>query len=305
MNVKRRHVRSTLLAAAAVVMATAVAGAQGEAGKVEIKTHKIASNLYTLDGQGGTIGVLVGPDGVLMVDSQMAPLSEKIVAAIKAVSDGRIRFLIDTHFHSDHTGGNENFGRMGVTIVGRDQIRPRLMNPGPAPNGAPGVPTAAVGLPAVTFEGTMTFHMNGEEVRLVSVPAAHTDTDTMVFFKNADVLMTGDLYRSVQYPFLDRGNGGSLKGFVDGLDAIVGQAGPATKIVPGHGPTVDRAAVSRYRDVVVGVRNKIAPMVQAGMTLEQVLAAKPTAEFDGKVAEPGTSAERFAGQVYAELKGTK
>lgn len=303
---KRTRMHDTLFATVATVLMTAAsAGAQGDASKVDIKTNKIAGNVYTLDGQGGTIGVLVGPDGVLMVDSQFAALTEKIVSAVKSISDGRVRFLIDTHFHSDHTGGNENFGRMGVTIVGRDQIRPRLMKPGPSPTGAPGVPASPAGLPLVTYEGSMTFHMNGENVRLIPVPAAHTDTDTMVLFTNADVLMTGDLYRSVQYPFLDRGNGGSLKGFIEGLDAIVKQAGSATKIVPGHGPIVDRAAVSTYRDVVVGIRNKIAPMVQAGMSLEQVLAAKPTAEFDRKVAEPGTTADRFAGQVYAELKGAK
>jgi len=280
----------------------AQAQAQQDFSQVQIKTTKLASNFYTLDGQGGAIGVLAGPDGVFMVDAQFAPLSEKIMAAIRQISDGRIRFLVNTHVHGDHTGGNENFGKAGVTILARENLRMRLEKPNPGANGAPGVPMPAAGLPVITYDAPMTIRMNGEEVRLIPAPAAHTDGDTFVKFVNADILMTGDFYRSIQYPNIDRGNGGSLPGLVNALNAVIANAGPNTKVVPGHGPVVDRAAVTAHRDLVVALRDKVAALVRDGKTQEQVVAAKPTADFDSKVQQPGTTGDRFVGQLYAELK---
>jgi cyclase len=293
-----------LLAAGLLAAASAPVFAQGQPdfSKVEIKTNKVTSNFYTLDGQGGTIGVLTGPDGVFMVDAQFAPLTDKIVAAIKQISDGRIRFMVNTHVHGDHTGGNENLGRMGVTILARENLRMRLEKPNPGANGAPGVPTAPAGLPVITYDAPVTIRMDGEEVRLIPAPAAHTDGDTFVKFVNADVVMTGDFYRSIQYPNIDRGNGGSLPGLINALNAVIANAGPNTKIVPGHGPTVDRNAVTAHRDMVIALRDKVAALVKEGKTQEQVVAAKPTADFDAKVQQPGTTGDRFIGQLYAELK---
>ena len=293
-----------LLAALLLTAASVPARAQGQQdfSKVEIKTTKVSSNFYTLEGQGGMIGVLSGPDGVFMVDAQFAPLSDKIVAAIRQISDGRIRYLVNTHVHGDHTGGNENFGKIGVTILARENLRMRLEKPNPGANGAPGVPMPAAGLPVITYDAPITVRMNGEEVRLIPAPVAHTDGDTFVRFTNADVIMTGDFYRSIQYPNIDRNNGGSLPGLIAALGFVIANAGPNTKIIPGHGPTVDRNAVTAHRDMVIAVRDKIAPMVRDGKTLEQVVAAKPTADFDAKVQQPGTTGERFVGQVYAELK---
>jgi glyoxylase-like metal-dependent hydrolase (beta-lactamase superfamily II) len=270
--------------------------------KVEIKTTKLADNFYTLEGQGGTIGVLAGPDGVFMVDSQFAPLSEKIAAAIKQISDRPIRFLVNTHVHGDHTGGDENFGKMGVTILARENLRNRLEHPSPGANGQPGVPMPPAGLPVITYDAPLTMRLNGEEIRLIPAPKAHTDGDTFVQFVNANVIMTGDFYRSIQYPNIDRTNGGSLQGLIDALNAVIKAAGPATKIVPGHGPVVDRAAVTAHRDMVVALRDKVAKLVKEGKTQEQVVAAKPTADYDAKVQQPGTTADRFVGQLYAELK---
>jgi glyoxylase-like metal-dependent hydrolase (beta-lactamase superfamily II) len=298
------RVSRALLAAGLVAAASAPLLAQGQQdfSKVEIKTNMVTSNFYSLDGQGGTIGVLTGPDGVFMVDAQFAPLTDKIVAAIKQISDGRIRFMVNTHVHGDHTGGNENLGKMGVTILARENLRMRLEKPNPGANGAPGVPTPAAGLPVITYDAPVTIRMNGEEVRLIPAPAAHTDGDTFVKFVKADVIMTGDFYRSIQYPNIDRANGGSLPGLINALDAVIANAGPNTKIIPGHGPTVDRSAVMAHRDMVIALRDKVAPLVREGKTQEQVVAAKPTADFDAKVQQPGTTGDRFVGQLYAELK---
>jgi glyoxylase-like metal-dependent hydrolase (beta-lactamase superfamily II) len=280
------------------------ANAQGtDFSRVQIKTTKIAGDYYTLEGQGGTIGVLAGPDGVLMVDTQFAPLGDKIVAAIKAISNGPIRYLVNTHVHGDHTGGNENIGKQGATIYARTKLRERLARPAAQANGQPGVPAPAIALPAVTYDAPVTIHANGEAVQLIPVPVAHTDGDTMVYFPNANVLMTGDFYRSTGYPNIDRANGGTMNGMLAGFDAIIALARADTKIVPGHGAIVDKTAVAAHSDMMKAVRDKVAALIKQNKTQEEVVAAKVTAEFDGKVtgATPQT-ADRFVGQLYQELK---
>jgi len=295
-----------LIGVAIAAVSGGIVLAQQDFSQVQIKTTKIGGNFYTLDGSGGTIGVLAGPDGVLMVDAQFAPLSDKIVAAIKQISDGRIRFLVNTHVHGDHTGGNENIGKLGATIMARENLRARLLKPAPLANGQPGVPTAAVGLPVVTYDAPIVFHMNGEDVQLIPVPVAHTDGDTMVYFPNTNVIMTGDFYRSTGYPNIDRANGGTMNGMLAGFDAIIKLARPDTKIIPGHGAIVDKTAVAAHKAMMEGVRDKVAPLVRQGKTQEEVVAAKLTAEFDSKVtgATPMT-ADRFVGQLYQELKSSR
>jgi cyclase len=303
---KSFSVRSLALSLALLAFATLSANAQTrDRSKIEIKTNKITSNFYTLDGDGGTIGLLTGPDGVFMVDAQYAELSQKIVAAVKAVSPTPIRFLVNTHVHGDHTGGNENFGKMGITLLSRDELRERLAHPSPAANGTvpPSAPDAA--LPLITYSGRVTFHMDGEEINLIPIPHAHTDGDTMIYFRNNDIIMIGDFFRSVGYPNIDRVNGGSLAGMIDGLGVAIGICDPNTKVIPGHGPAVDRVGLTAHRDMIVGVRDKVAAMIKQGMTVEQVVAAHPTADYDGKVDDPGKTGDRFVGQVYAELKSAK
>ena len=290
------------------LLAMAVAGMAQNApdfSKVEIKTTKLANNFYTLEGQGGTIGILVGPDGILMVDSQFAPLSQKIMAAIHQVSNQPVRFLVDTHVHADHTGGNENFAKAGAIIFARPELRDRLIHPAPGANGAvpPGAPAAA--LPVVTYDAPVTFHMDGEEPRLIPIRRAHTDGDTLIYFPNDDIIMCGDFFRSIQYPNIDRANGGSLNGMLDGLGTLIGLAGPNTKIVPGHGAMVSRAEVMAHRDMILAVRDRVAQMVAQGKTQEEVLAAHPTADYDARVPNSKETTERFVTQVYAELKAAK
>jgi len=295
--------KTTLSAYAFAALATAVyaQAPQPDFSKVEIKTTKISNNFYTLDGQGGTIGVLVGPDGIFMVDSQFAPLSQKIAAAIHQISDQPIRFMVNTHVHGDHTGGNENFAKMGATIFARGELRYRLVHPSPGANGAPGVPAPAAALPVVTYEGPVTIHMDGEVVQLIPIRRAHTDGDTLVHFVSNDVLMTGDYFRSIQFPNIDRTNGGSLNGMIEGLGVTIGMAGPKTKIIPGHGPMVDRAAVIAHRDMVLAIRDKVAALVNQGKSVDEVLAAKPTSDYDS-IPNASTTSERFVRQLYAELK---
>ena len=269
--------------------------------QVQIKTTKIAGNFYTLEGQCGVIGVLAGPDGVLMVDSQFAPLGDKIVAAIKQISDGRIRFLINTHVHGDHTGGNENIAKQGATIVARENLRARLLMPAPLANGQPGVPAPPMALPTVTYDAPLTIRMNGEEVRLVPVPLAHTDGDTMVYFPTANVIMTGDFYRSTGYPNIDRANGGTMNGMLAGFDAIMALGRPDTKIIPGHGAIVDKSAVAAHKAMMVGVRDKVATFVRQNKTQEEVVAAKPTADFDSSWGKGYFKPDFFVTLVYTTL----
>lgn len=291
-----------ILGALAVMEVGAHAQAQPDFSKVQIKTTKISDNFYTLEGQGGTIGVLAGVDGIFMVDDQFAPLTDKIVAAIRQFSNAPIKFVVNTHVHGDHTGGNENLGKMGVTILARGTVRDRLMHPAPAANGTPGRPTQPVGLPTITFNDPLTFHMNGEDVRLIPIPAAHTDGDTMVRFVRNDVIMTGDFYRSIQYPNIDRVNGGSLNGTINGLGQILARSGPNTKIIPGHGPMVDRNAVMAHRDMILVVRDRVAKLIEQGKSEAEVLAANLTADYDAKVPNSKETTQRFITQLYAELK---
>jgi glyoxylase-like metal-dependent hydrolase (beta-lactamase superfamily II) len=294
------------IAVLAVPLALLGAGAaqaqQVDYSKVEIKTTKLADNFYALEGQGGTISVLTGPDGVLMVDAQFAPLTDKLVAAIRKVSDQPIRFLVNTHLHGDHTGGNENFAKLGATIFSRDQLRARLASPGPGPNGAPGTPAPAKALPVVTYDGPVTIHANGEDVQLIPIRAAHTDGDTLIRFPGVDVLAVGDYYRGIGYPRIDLNNGGTMNGLLAGLGETIGRAGPKTKIVPGHGPITDRNAVIAQRDLVLAMRDKVRPLVARGQTVEEVLAAKLTAETEAGIPQGAQTAEQFIRWLYAEIK---
>ncbi|MGZ3252783.1 MAG: MBL fold metallo-hydrolase [Burkholderiaceae bacterium] len=293
-----------LMAIATGLLVATIAHAQQQTdfSKIEIKTTKIADNFYTLEGQGGTISVLTGPEGVLLVDSQFAPLTDKLVAAIKKISDKPMRFLIDTHVHGDHTGGNENFAKLGVTIFSRDQLRARLAHPNPAADGTPGKPAPAQALPVVTYDGPVTIHLNGEDVRLLPVRNAHTDGDTLVSFTGHDILAVGDYFRTVGYPVVDINNGGTLAGILDALGATIGRAGPNTRIIPGHGPITDRNGLIAQRDLILAVRKNVADLVAQGKTLEEVIAAKPTANYDAQIPQSQQTSERFVKWLYAEVK---
>ena len=298
--------KRTLASLAAIVtLATAshaFAQVAPDFSKVEIKATQLAPDFWTLEGQGGTISVLAGNDGILLVDSQFAPLTDKLVAAIRKISDKPIRFLVDTHVHPDHVGGNANFARLGATIFARDQLRWRMEHPNTAVDGTPGTPAPEQALPVVTYNASLSIHVDGEDVRLLPVVAAHTDGDTVVSFPRHDIIAAGDIFRSVGYPYVDLSSGGTLAGMLEGLSEIVDRSGPTTKIIPGHGPIVDRNAVLAQRDLILAVRAKVLKLVEQGKTLDEVVAAHPTGDIDARI--PGgtpQTADRFVTWVYKEV----
>jgi glyoxylase-like metal-dependent hydrolase (beta-lactamase superfamily II) len=260
---------------------------------VQIKVHEVAGSVYYLEGQGGNVGVLVGDDGVFMIDDQFAPLTEKLVAAIRSISEEPIKMVINTHIHGDHTGGNANLGSMGVDIVAHDNVRVRLAK---GVNG--GAPSPVEALPVVTFGDTLALHVNGEDVTIGKLPPAHTDGDSYIKFANADVIHAGDVFRTVGYPGVDANNGGTVQGTIDALQALIDLAGPNTKILPGHGVVSTRDDLVAFRDVTVELKRRVSDLIRQGMTLEQVVAANPTADLDAKYGSP----ERFLPGFYNALK---
>jgi glyoxylase-like metal-dependent hydrolase (beta-lactamase superfamily II) len=292
-----------LLPVAVLPAAAALAQGQTDFSKVEIKVHNVVGNVHYLEGQGGNVGLLVGDDGVLMIDDQFAPLSEKLVAAMRTLSNKPIRMLINTHVHGDHTGGNENFGKMGIDIVAHDNVRVRLAR---GVNNA--APSPAVALPVVTYGDTMKLHLNGETVTIGKLPPAHTDGDSYIHFANADVIHVGDVFRTVGYPGVDGNNGGTVKGTIDALQAIVDMAGPNTKIIPGHGVVSTREDVAAFRANTIEAQRRITELIKQGMTVEQVVAANPTADLAPKFVTTGPQPDeaattRFLTGFYNALKG--
>jgi len=271
--------------------------------KVVIGTERVADGVYMLTGEGGNIGVSVGADGVILIDDQYAPLTEKIRAAIAALGDQPVRFLLNTHWHGDHTGGNENLGRAGVVIVAHENVRRRMsveqfieaFN-----EKVPAAPPRA--LPVVTFTDTVSFHWNGDELRATHVAPAHTDGDTVVYFRKANVVHTGDIFFNGLYPFIDVSSGGSIDGTIQAVDQILEATDPRTRFIPEHGPLGDRRQLEAYRRMLAGVRDRIAPLVGAGKTAREVVEAKPTAAFDETWGKGFLKPEQFVEIVYASLK---
>jgi glyoxylase-like metal-dependent hydrolase (beta-lactamase superfamily II) len=292
--------RLALWALPTAMLGAPVVLAQGQQdfSKVEIKVHQVATNLHYLEGQGGNVGVLVGDDGVLMIDDQFAPLSEKLTAAIRTLSQKPIRMLINTHVHGDHTGGNENFAKMGVDIVAHDNVRVRLARSVANPPPPPAAALAAVALPVVTYGDTMKLHLNGETVIIGKLPPAHTDGDSYIRFVNADVLHVGDVFRTVGYPGVDGNNGGTVKGTLDALQALVDMAGPNTKIIPGHGVVSTREDVAAFRANTIEAQRRFTDLIKQGMTLEQVVAANPTADLATKFATSSPPPDEMATQRF-------
>lgn len=280
------------LAAAALCAAQGVA-AQQDFDAVEIVVHEVVANVYYLEGAGGNVGVAVGDDGVVMVDDQFAPLSEKLVAAIRTITDAEIRFVINTHVHPDHVGGNASFASMGVPIMAHDNVRVRMAQG--IRGGAPSPPEAR---PILTYADSAALRLGGGPIRVFKVPAAHTDGDSFVHFTGPDVMHLGDVFRTTGYPVIDVANGGTASGTLEALQTVIDMAGPETVLIPGHGELSTRDDVVEFRDMIVEVRGRVSGLIEQGMTLEQVLAAEPTADLDERWGDPG----RFLQGLYESLQ---
>lgn len=287
----------------ALIAATTVpVRAQINPDEVEIKTVPVAPGIHMLVGAGGNIGVSSGEDGVFLIDDQYAPLTEKIRAAVSAIRDEPIRFVLNTHWHPDHTGGNENLGQVGALIVAHENVRTRMSSEQVLSLFNMTVPASPEGaLPVVTFTDAVTFHLNGQEIHAFHVAPAHTDGDSIVHFKNADVIHAGDLYFNGGYPVIDVDADGSIDGILAAADRLLDISTDTTKIIPGHGPLSNRAELAAYRAMLQGVRDAIAALVAEGKTLEEVQAAAPTAPWDEKWGEGFVDGPTFTKTAYTSL----
>jgi cyclase len=247
----------------------------------KITTQRLSDTVSVLFGDGGNIGVSVGADGVFIIDDQFAEYSDEIRAAIAEISDQPIRYVINTHWHFDHTDGNETFGKAGSIIIAHDNVRKRLVTGGfirAVDRDIPPAPDEA--LPVITFNDTLTLHLNGEEAHVLHVKSAHTDGDGILWFKGSNVIHMGDTFINGIYPLADLSSGGSIDGIIAAAEIVLALVDDQTQIIPGHGPVSDRAGLQAYRDMCVVLRDRIAKMKNNGMSLEEVIAAAPTADFD-------------------------
>jgi cyclase len=295
LRLNRRH----LIAATALLPLVGPAAAQ-DFSKIEIQTIKLSDTLYMLVGGGGNIGLSVGEDSVFIIDDQYAPMVPKIRAAIAKLTPKPVQWVLNTHFHFDHTGGNEAFGSTGSLIVAHHNVRKRmsvdqLINFGGTANPQKASPKAA--LPVVTVAGEISFHINGDEVHAFHVPKAHTDGDLIVHFRKGNVVHMGDTYFASMYPFIDGGSGGSAEGLVAAYDRVLALIDDDTKIIPGHGPLSKKADLAATRGMVATVMQRVLEMKRAGKSAADIRAAKPNAEFDAAYGKGFIKADVFTQQM--------
>lgn len=286
-----------------IVFMGTFAFAKPDYSKVEIKTIELTPNLYMLMGAGGNIGLSTGKNGAFLIDDQYAPLTKKILNAISEITDSPVKFLVNTHWHSDHTGGNENMGKGDTIIVAHDNVRKRMSKGQLMKVFNFTVPPApGIALPVVTFPASLTFHWNDETIEVVHFPNSHTDGDAAIFFKNANVIHAGDLFFNGIYPFIDAGSGGSLTGMMASVDMILKRSDSETKIIPGHGPLATIEDLKAYREMLSIVHDRILEMLNSGKSVEEIIAAKPTADLDGKWGKGFLKPDQWVGIVCSVMK---
>jgi len=294
--------RFRILALCAALGAAPALAQQQDFSKVQVKAERLSATTYMLTGAGGNLGLSVGADAVFLIDDQFAPLTTRIKAEIAKLSKKPIRFVINTHWHFDHTGGNENLGKAGALIVAHENVRKRMsteqfiefldMKIKVEPR---------VALPVVTFTRDVTFHLNGDEIHVLHVPNAHTDGDAIVHFRTSDVVHMGDVFFNQLYPFIDTSSGGSVDGVIAAADRALDLAGDKTKIIPGHGPLASKADLKAYRDMLATVSGRIKAAKQAGRSIEEVVAAKPTAEFDAVWGKGFLPSHKFVEMIWRNI----
>jgi cyclase len=300
--------RATSLLFTVFLLAMGLAAAQDEDfSKVQMKVTKVAGSVYMLQGAGGNIGASVGDDGIVIVDDQFAPLAEKIQAALKGITDKPVRFIINTHYHGDHTGGNAYFQKQ-APIIAQDNVRKRLEEGGSAGNGGSihmdRKPAVKEALPIITFDHDVTVHLNGEDIRALYFPAGHTDGDSIIFFSKSNVVHMGDDFVTYGFPFIDIDSGGSINGMIDGVEKVIGQVPPDVKIIPGHGPVSSVDDVRAYLTMLKGTRDAVAKSLAEGKTLDQMKQAKlldPWKKYSGD----SVNEDAFLETLYNSLTGQK
>lgn len=271
---------------------------------VEIKSTDLGGGVWMLTGAGGNMGLSVGADGTFLIDDQYAPLTPKIQAAVARITDTPVRFVVNTHWHGDHTGGNENLGEAGAVIVAHDNVRRRLASIQISKafgDTTPAAPHAA--LPVITFAESVTFHLNGHDIAVTHYPSAHTDGDAVIRFGAANVVHLGDLFFNGLYPYIDVESGGSAAGLLAAVDQLLAGLDDATKIIPGHGPLATRADLQKYRDMLAGTIEAVQALTARGMSREDVVAAKPTAAWDATWGNGFMKPDAYTGSLYTSLAG--
>lgn len=294
--------RRLALAFACSLLAAPAAAQQQDFSQVEIKIERLAPGVAVLFGAGGNIGLSYGEDGNVIVDDQFAPLTDKIAAAIAGLDPDPVRFVINTHWHFDHTGGNENLGKRGAVILAHDNVRARMSTEQFIAALNLKVPASPQGaLPVVTFAEGVTLHLNGDTLHVVHVANAHTDGDSLVHWQKADVLHMGDtFFHGASFPFIDLSSGGSIDGVIASAEKGLEIAGPGTRVIPGHGPVATRQDLVAYRNMLVDIRGKVAAAIAAGRTLDQIKASAPAARYgmpDGFI-----KPDQFVEFVYNSLR---
>ena len=270
---------------------------------VTVRVQHVAGNVHMLQGAGGNIGLIVGDDGAFIVDDQFAPLTDKIKAAVATVTDKPVRFVVNTHWHGDHTGGNERWGSAGSLIIAQDNVRRRMGSPQER-NGRITPAASAKALPVVTFADSITLFLNADSIRVIHVRSAHTDGDALIYYTKANVLHMGDTFFRGSYPFIDGASGGNVNGIVDAADKALAMINNDTKVIPGHGPLSTKADLQEYRRVVATVRDRVKAMVLQGKSLTEVAASKPTAEFDAQWGRGFINGDTFVDGVFKDMVAT-
>jgi glyoxylase-like metal-dependent hydrolase (beta-lactamase superfamily II) len=300
----------TLVLGVLLALGTSVEGQNQDFSKVQIKVTKVSGNIYMLEGEGGNIAASVGEDGIVIVDNQFAPLAEKIQAALKdlKVTDKPVRFVINTHYHGDHTGGNEPFANTGSTVIAQDNVRKRLQTGGTAGNGGSikmeVKPAPKGALPVITFEHDVTVHLNGEDIRALHFPSGHTDGDAVIFFPKNNVVHMGDDFVRYGFPFIDVASGGSVQGMIDALEKASAQLPPDVKVIPGHGAISNLDDVREFVKMLKETSAAVQKALDDHKTLDQMKQEKilePWKKWSGGFLD----SDKFIETLYNSLTGKK
>lgn len=284
------------------ILSLHISFAQRDFSQVQIKTHRVTDHIYMLEGSGGNIGICIGEDGILMIDSQFEGLSAKVKAAINELQAGDVRFLINTHLHGDHIGGNVPIAEQGGVILAHSSVRERIskeMYQAHFDRTTPPSPKAA--RPLITFEKNLSLHLNGEDIEVYHGPSAHTDGDAVVYFKTSNVIHTGDVFVRYGFPFIDADNGGSINGFIAYLDELLEMTDSQTRIIPGHGQIANKADVQTLRKDLAAIRDQFMQLVEEGKSLEEILNAGITDPYE-EMGKGFINAQSFVTLMWHSLK---